>query len=467
MKRMQERIFIYGAGKIGGQVASMALETGREIVAWMDANPSHAGKERCGARIYGLDDFPDNHVSRIIVAVANAYTDIRVSLMERGIAAGRIVRYGTFLLETAQEMAASLSETSVCVPDDMADVYISLPLGFILGGVEAFCVELHHRLTVMGCSVKFVCLSDAEKPPAMLQQDVIFLPDGASFAAHAWQAMLFFQQHRGVAVIMNWLEEISLAAAAMQQHSQLRIFSIMHSDVKDIYRNNAMLASSIQAFIGVSDAACSHLAETGVNPESIRSVTLPIVGPEELTRSYTQDDAPLRIGYAGRIVQRPKRIDLQLDLIRRLEAAGIAYEYHFMGSGTYENEVRAFIKREELGDHVFLHPPCPRTKIGAFWQYMDVCISMSIWEGRGISILEAMMWGAVPVITETAGAHQDIEDGRDGYIVPIGDVDAMTERVMELAQHRDRLPVMGRNAHERVQKYGNFEAFDALWRELL
>jgi len=467
MEQAKEQIFIYGAGKIGGQAASLALATGRQLIAWMDANPAHAGEERCGAAIYGLEDFPDDHVSRIIVAVANAYESIRQTLVEHGIAAGRIVRYGAFLFETAQEMAASLPEAGDAVPADTVDVYISLPLGFILGGVEAFCMELYQRLTGMGFSVKFLCLSDAEKPPASLQPDMIFLPEGASFAVHVREAMKFFQQHHGAAIIMNWLEEISLAAAAMQQRCRLRILSIMHSDVEDVYRNNAMLASCIQSFIGVSDAACRHLAEAGIDPAKIHSVTLPLAGTGTLVRSYAQGDAPLRIGYAGRIVKRPKRIDLQLELIRRLEAAGIPYEYHFMGSGTYEDEVRVFIGRENLGSHVFLHPPCARMNIGTFWQQIDVCISTSIWEGRGISILEAMMWGTVPIITETAGAHQDIEDGRDGYIVPIGDVDAMTERVLELAQHRNRLPVMGGNAHDRVRKYGNFEVFDALWRRLL
>lgn len=76
------------------------------------------------------------------------------------------------------------------------------------------------------------------------------------------------------------------------------------------------------------------------------------------------------------------------------------------------------------------------------------------------------MWGAVPVITETAGAHQDIEDGKSGYIVPIGDVDAMMAKVMELAVHRDRLPVMGKRAHEHARSYGDFTSFDALWRKL-
>lgn len=463
---MTEHVFLYGAGKIGRQTASMAHMAGTILLAWLDADASRAGEELCGARIYGIDDFPEDGISRIVIAVSRGYGSIRQTLMERGIAAERIVSYGAFWLEASRAMAAQLPAKQNVLSEQDADIYISLPLGFVLGGVEAFSLVLYDRLQAMGKRVKFLCFANEAGTPERVCQNVVLLPGGTTFAARVGQAMTFLRRHPGRTIIMNWLEEVSLAAAALQETCHFRMLSILHSDFEDIYRNNACLASMVQAYVGVSEMACRHLMEAGVEAGRIHSVTLPLDGADTLVRSYAQAGAPLRLGYAGRIVQRPKRIDLQLELIRRLEAAGIPYEYHFMGCGTYEAEVRAFIEREGVGDHVFLHPPCPRTKIGAFWQYMDVCISTSLWEGRGISILEAMMWGAVPVVTETAGAHQDIEDGRDGYIVPIGDVDAMTGRVLELAQHRGRLPVMGRNAHERVQKYGDFEAFDALWKEL-
>lgn len=464
---MSASVYIYGAGKIGRETASMVLAAGKRILAWVDANPARAGEEQCGAKIYGVEDFPDDRESRIIVAVAGGYDAIRQTLMERGVREDRIVRYSAFFLGVARGMAGRIPcGDASSVEEQDADVYISQPLGFVLGGVESFALVLYERLRTMGKRVKFLCLPNEAGIPDRVRQDVITLPNGASYAENVEAAMRFWRAHPGKIVIMHWMEEISLAAAALQKSCGFRILSILHSDVENIYRNNCCLAPYISAFIGVSDLACRHLMEAGVDASCVHSVTLPIEGTERLERTYSAADAPLVLGYAGRIVQRPKRIDLQLELIRRLEAAGVAYEYHFIGSGTYEAKVRAFIEHESLGGHVFLHPPCDRAQIGAFWQRMDACISTSLWEGRGISILEAMMWGAVPVITETAGAHQDIEDGKSGYIVPIGDVDAMMAKVMELAVHRDRLPVMGKRAHEHARSYGDFTSFDALWRKL-
>ena len=44
-----------------------------------------------------------------------------------------------------------------------------------------------------------------------------------------------------------------------------------------------------------------------------------------------------------------------------------------------------------------------RDAIGAFWKDKDVCLSFSDYEGRSISIMEAMANGAVPVVTATSG----------------------------------------------------------------
>jgi len=462
-----ENYFIYGAGNLGGQAASMLLSSGNRLLAWIDADDARAGQERCGAFIYGIETFPDDHESSVVVAVAHGFDEIRASLVTQGVDEKRILPFGVFMVAMAKSLATMLPSAGAVAQKDEADIYLCLSHGFPLGGIEAFCVELYERLTRMGHRVKFLCLAEPYAIPSSVRKDVITFPQKDGFAENVRQALQFLKGVRDKIVVINYLRPVELAAVALQNTRSFRILSILHSDSESVYRNNVAFAPSVYAFVGVSDLACRHMIEAGVEPARVYSTTLPITGPDALTRSYAKEEEPIRIGYAGRIVKSPKRLDLQLELIHRLESEGIAYEYHFMGSGTYEDDVRAFIKHEGIDDHVLLHPPCPRTKIGAFWQQMDVCISTSIWEGRGISILEAMMWGAVPVITETAGAHQDIDDGRSGYIVPIGDIDAMAGRVLELAQHRDRLPVMGRNAYERVRKYGDFEAFDALWRELL
>ena len=63
-----------------------------------------------------------------------------------------------------------------------------------------------------------------------------------------------------------------------------------------------------------------------------------------------------------------------------------------------------------------------RDEIPEFWQNNDICVNVSDYEGRSISIMEAMVNGVVPVVTKTSGVKEDIHNNIDGYYVDIEDI---------------------------------------------
>ena len=94
-------------------------------------------------------------------------------------------------------------------------------------------------------------------------------------------------------------------------------------------------------------------------------------------------------------------------------------------------------------------------------------ISCSEREGHSISQSEAMAAGAVPVITDVSGARDDVTDGYNGFVVPVGDVDALADRICYLYYNRDELVRMGKCAHDTIyerQKNLNQTEF---WNKLL
>jgi glycosyltransferase involved in cell wall biosynthesis len=80
---------------------------------------------------------------------------------------------------------------------------------------------------------------------------------------------------------------------------------------------------------------------------------------------------------------------------------------------------------------------------------------------------EAMACG-LPVIT-TQNSGSIVRDGKDGFVVPIRDSQALAERVEELLLDRDRLSAMSRSALDRIEsftleKYG--QQLESLIRDL-
>ena len=81
--------------------------------------------------------------------------------------------------------------------------------------------------------------------------------------------------------------------------------------------------------------------------------------------------------------------------------------------------------------------------------------------------MEAMINGAVPVVTDTSGIREDIEDGINGYIVPIGDYTAMAMKIDYLANHRELLKIYGEKSHEIMKQKGSIDSHMRFWRNVL
>jgi glycosyltransferase involved in cell wall biosynthesis len=85
-------------------------------------------------------------------------------------------------------------------------------------------------------------------------------------------------------------------------------------------------------------------------------------------------------------------------------------------------------------------------------QEADVYVLPSLAEGFGQSILEAMSCG-VPVITTPNTCGPDlITEGREGFIVPIRDAEAIAAKLEWCIANRGALKEMGRAAGEAAQR---------------
>jgi glycosyltransferase involved in cell wall biosynthesis len=82
----------------------------------------------------------------------------------------------------------------------------------------------------------------------------------------------------------------------------------------------------------------------------------------------------------------------------------------------------------------------------------DIMVFPSLFEGFGLVILEAMSKGLPVITTPNTGAPDFVSDREDGFIVPIRDAEAITEK-LELVLDRDRLEAMSQAAiHKAVQR---------------
>ena len=85
--------------------------------------------------------------------------------------------------------------------------------------------------------------------------------------------------------------------------------------------------------------------------------------------------------------------------------------------------------------------------IEKFWKEQDIFVSVSDFEGVGLSMLEAMAQGAVPIETNVAGAEDFIIPDQNGYYVEIGNVQMLADCICRLKKDRKKIWHMGIRSH--------------------
>ena len=98
-------------------------------------------------------------------------------------------------------------------------------------------------------------------------------------------------------------------------------------------------------------------------------------------------------------------------------------------------------------------PSCPHAQVLAEMAAHDVFVFPSLFEGFGLVLLEAMAMG-LPIITTPHTAGPDlIDDGVEGFIVPIRSAEAIAQKLELLQKNRALVDEMGKKAAARASTF--------------
>jgi alpha-maltose-1-phosphate synthase len=113
----------------------------------------------------------------------------------------------------------------------------------------------------------------------------------------------------------------------------------------------------------------------------------------------------------------------------------------------------------------------PQTELKNIMSLSHVLVLPSVQDGFGMVMAQAMACGC-PVIASTNTGGEDLfTHGDEGFIVPIRDVKALTERLQQLADNPDQRAKMAERALARVQTLGGWQGYGekamAIYAEVL
>lgn len=156
-----------------------------------------------------------------------------------------------------------------------------------------------------------------------------------------------------------------------------------------------------------------------------------------------------------------KGLDTLLAAATYVNSAGSPARFHIVGgdvdeSGTPVGMLARLVDRARtlgIEDRLVLWGSQPQDRLPVFYSAADVVLVPSRYESFGLVAVEAMASGTPVVASRAGGLIFTIEDGRTGYLVPIGDGQAHGQRILELLDDTAKRDSFGNAAQISASRF--------------
>lgn len=138
----------------------------------------------------------------------------------------------------------------------------------------------------------------------------------------------------------------------------------------------------------------------------------------------------------------------------------------FVGAGSLESDLRAAADRHL---HIHLAPFQNQSLMPRTYAIADVVVLPSYGSGEtwGLVINEAMCMGKPVIVSSYVGCAQDlVEDGKNGFIFPAGNIKALSHCLAKILQHPNQLKILGNASQSKIKEYSYKQATEGLMKAI-
>lgn len=165
------------------------------------------------------------------------------------------------------------------------------------------------------------------------------------------------------------------------------------------------------------------------------------------------DDGKLKVLFIGRIVEEKGINELLYAAHRALEVCGKMELVCLGPDGGYLNRAIELMNKLALNNVVKMVGTVPEAEKLEHLNWCDVLVLPSYYEAFGIPLLEAMAHGKPVIASKTVGGKSLVEDGKTGFLVDIGDWNAVAEYLIKLTREPHLKFKMGESGLQRASQF--------------
>ncbi|MGF7032846.1 glycosyltransferase involved in cell wall biosynthesis [Paenibacillus mucilaginosus] len=229
------------------------------------------------------------------------------------------------------------------------------------------------------------------------------------------------------------------------------------------------LISSASFWLSSGKNCTEYLTYYGAKADQIHEYPLSSVHytPEQLRPLSPERHAELKRRHnlketvflsVGQFIER-KGLDLLLRSFRELNAPDASLL--LIGGGPQEEEYRAYLKENQV-ENVVILPFLQKEELIEYYKVSDAFVLPTRYDVWALVLNEAIMFGLPLISTTMAGASHDlIEEGRNGYMIPVDDQQRLTSALRGILESPERRARFGERSLEIAARYSMDHMVDA------
>ncbi|MBM4147302.1 MAG: glycosyltransferase family 4 protein [Nitrospira sp.] len=181
----------------------------------------------------------------------------------------------------------------------------------------------------------------------------------------------------------------------------------------------------------------THLVQFGVDLEKFNPTASAVLLRK---RMGLPENTPVIL--SPRSFQPIYNIEKIIEAAEILEKTRLKATFLFL-TGTGNSESIQKLVKSKL-KHALVFPPLSYEEMPDLYAVADVMVSIPVWDGTPVSLLEAMALGCIPVVSDTRSIREWITDEENGYVVAI-DGKTVADAIVSALRRGDREDIVRKN----------------------
>lgn len=176
------------------------------------------------------------------------------------------------------------------------------------------------------------------------------------------------------------------------------------------------------------------------------------------------DKTTITVGVVSRL-EKIKGMDLVIPAFAETLKCGCNVRLMVIGDGSLRREMELQAEELRVSDYIDWKGRTEQSKLQECYDQIDILLMPSRSEGFGLTAIEGMARGCVPVVSNIGGLPEVVQDNVSGLLHNTEDIKDLADKIVSLCENREMLDFLSKNAVERSKMF-EFDKFSRLINDL-